>query len=175
MPRIVLASWFSLFLFAVPAFAADAADTASDPTVAARVGSATTLTAALATMTATPVAPMATSARAIGQTDFSRSRRPSILPALYVGSALLQGYDAYSTMKALKLGAVEANPLMKSATGNPMLFIGIKAAVATTSIMAAEKMWKNHNRLGAIVVMVASNGLMAVVAAHNASVINGLR
>jgi len=175
MARTVLASWLSLFLFAVPVFAADAADTTSDPTIAARMGSATTLTTALATMTATPVAPMATASGAIGKNDWSTSRRPSILPALYVGSALLQGYDAYSTMAALSHGAVEANPLMKSVTGNPMLFVGVKAAVAASSIMAAEKMWKSHNRVGAIVVMAASNGLMAIVAAHNASVISSLR
>jgi hypothetical protein len=174
MARLILASWLSLFLFAVPTFAADAADTTSDPTIAARMGSTTTLTTALATMTATPVGPMATAAGAVGPTDWSRSRRPSILPALYVGSALLQGYDAYSTMTALSRGATEANPMMKTVTGNPMLFIGVKAAVAATSIMAAEKMWKNHNRVGAIIVMAASNGLMAIVAAHNASVIRGL-
>jgi hypothetical protein len=98
--------------------------------------------------------------------------RPSILTALYGGSAALQAFDAYSTLKALKGGAVEANPLMKGVVGNPGVFIGIKAAVTGASIMAAEQMWRNHHRVAAIVMMAASNGFMAAVAAHNASVLN---
>jgi len=41
--------------------------------------------------------------------------------------------------------------------------------------MAAEQMWRNHHRVAAIVMMAASNGIMAVVATHNASVLNGLQ
>ncbi|MEQ1730574.1 MAG: hypothetical protein ABL982_19575, partial [Vicinamibacterales bacterium] len=41
----------------------------------------------------------------------ARLRRPSLLPSLYVGSAVLQGYDAYSTLTVLKHGGDEANPL----------------------------------------------------------------
>ena len=101
--------------------------------------------------------------------------RPSILPALYAGSALLQAYDAYSTLKALNLGAVEANPIAQGVVGNPALFIGVKAAVSAASIMAAEKMWKNHHRVAAVATMVATNSIMAMVAANNAKVINTLQ
>ena len=101
--------------------------------------------------------------------------RPSILPALYAGSALLQAYDAYSTLKALNLGAVEANPIAQGVVGNPALFIGVKAAVSAASIMAAEKMWKNHHRVAAIATMVATNSIMAMVAANNAKVISTLQ
>jgi hypothetical protein len=101
--------------------------------------------------------------------------RPSVLPALYIGSAALQAFDVYSTLTALKAGASEGNPVMKSATANPIAFIGIKATVTVASIMAAERMWRGHNRIGAIAVMAASNGLMALVAAHNASVMTTLR
>ena len=59
--------------------------------------------------------------------------------------------------------------------GNPLVFIGIKAAITTTSILAAERMWKNHNRTGAIVTMAISNGMMAFVAQHNAAVISSLQ
>jgi hypothetical protein len=59
---------------------------------------------------------------------------------------------------------------MKGITKSPMAFIGLKAGMTMLSIMAAERMWKDHNRVGAVLTMVASNGLMAVVARHNASV-----
>jgi Domain of unknown function (DUF5658) len=97
--------------------------------------------------------------------------RPMVLPALYGASAFLQGYDAYSTLKVLQHGGVEANPLMKSVTKNPAALIGLKAGVTALSIVAAERMWKSHNRVGAVVTMVVSNSLMAMVAANNARVL----
>ncbi len=47
--------------------------------------------------------------------------------------------------------------------------------ITTVSIVAAERLWKNNNRLGAVLLMAASNGLMAYVAAHNASVLARVR
>jgi hypothetical protein len=73
------------------------------------------------------------------------------------------------------MGGHEANPMMQGATANPLVFVGIKAAVATATILSAERMWKDHHRTGAVITMIASNGFMAWVAAHNASVVAGLR
>lgn len=101
--------------------------------------------------------------------------RPAALPALYVAAAGLQAYDAYSTLTVLKNGGVEANPLMKGITARPAMFVALKAGVAAASIMAAERMWKNHNRVGAIVTMVASNAFMAYVATNNARVLGQLQ
>lgn len=177
MGRTILASGLSLFLLAVPAFAADpASDTTSDKTATASAESTSvqpTLSAAIAAEAAN-VPLTATPATAV-VSDWRPVRRPAMLPALYVGSALLQTFDAYSTLKAINMGATEANPIMKSAASNPFTMIGIKATVTAASILAAEQMWKNHNRTGAIVTMLASNGFMAWVAMHNASVINGLQ
>jgi hypothetical protein len=176
MVRTLLASTLALFLFAIPSFAAEpVSEATSEQTSAARPIVMTPFAAAVAAVSTAPLA----AAPAVVQNDaqkdwYKNSRRPAVLPALYVSSALLQGFDAYSTLRALKAGAVEANPLMKSATGNPLAFIGIKAAVTATSILAAERMWRNHNRTGAIVTMVVSNGMMALVAQHNASVLSGL-
>ena len=78
-------------------------------------------------------------------------------------------------MKAINLGGTEANPVMKGAASNPAAMIGVKAAVTTLSIVAAERMWKNHNPVGAVATMLVSNGLMAWVAMHNASVVSGLQ
>jgi hypothetical protein len=51
----------------------------------------------------------------------------------------------------------------------------LKAGMTVMSIMAAERMWKDDNRVGAVLTMVASNGLMAMVAMHNASVLSKVR
>ena len=101
--------------------------------------------------------------------------RPSLLPAMYMTSAALQGYDAFSTMKALKNGAREANPFMQAVVQRPAVFIAMKAGVTTASIMAAEQLWKGNHRLGAIGLMVASNVMMGAVAAHNSRVLSSLK
>ena len=102
-------------------------------------------------------------------------RRPAVLPALYASSAVLQGYDAYSTLTVLKHGGVEQNPLMRGVVKSPAAFVALKAGMATASIMAAEHMWKRNNRVGAILTMVATNSAMAMVAAHNARVLRQVR
>jgi hypothetical protein len=45
-----------------------------------------------------------------------KHKRPSMLPGLYATSAALQGYDAFSTLNALKNGGQEANPFMKGSS-----------------------------------------------------------
>ena len=177
MGRTILASGLSLFLFAVPTFAADpASGTTSDKTAAISAestGVQPTLSASIAAEATNAALTAAPSTAVVS--DWHPAQRPAVLPALYVGSALLQAFDAYSTMKAINLGGTEANPIMKGAASSPAAMIGVKAAVTTASILAAERMWKNHNPTGAIVTMLASNGFMAWVAMHNASVVSGLQ
>ncbi len=163
MHRILTASVLGVLLVAAPAMAADA----DLPVPALTVTAAALATATLDTAAVPP--PDFTS----GVTE--RYRRPGALPGLYIASAALQGYDAYSTMTALKNGGVEANPLMKNVVKSPVAFVALKATVAATSIMAAEKMWKSGNRLGAIGVMLASNAAMGFVAVHNARVVSALK
>lgn len=95
----------------------------------------------------------------------------SALRSMYVSLGALQAYDVYSTSKALRHGAVERNPLLQNTVGNRALFIGLKVAMTAGPVYEAEKLWRNHRRVGAIALMAASNGIMMAVAAHNASVI----
>ena len=162
MRRVLAASLMALLLTTGSAFAAD--DVVAPTIAPAAAAAAATLAQKTDLATATTFAPR-----------FHEPRRPMVLPALYVGSAILQGYDAYSTLTVLKHGGREANPMMKGITQYPAAFIGMKAVVTATSIVAAERMWKNHNRVGAIVTMAVSNGLMAYVAAHNSRVLNQVR
>lgn len=161
MRRLLVATLLGAAL-STPAFAADATDTQPAALV---VAPATIAAVANTTSASTDVAT---------RTDWKYGR-PSMLPALYATSAALQGYDAYSTLTALKNGGREANPLMKGIVKSPAAFVAMKAGVTMASIMASEQLWKNHHRVGAIGLMVASNLMMGFVAKHNAQVLSTLK
>lgn len=161
MRRLLVATLLGAAL-STPAFAADATDTQPAALV---VAPATIAAVANTTAASTDVAT---------RTDWKYGR-PSMLPALYATSAALQGYDAYSTLTALKNGGREANPLMKGIVKSPAAFVAMKAGVTMASIMASEQLWKNHHRVGAIGLMVASNLMMGFVAKHNAQVLSTLK
>ena len=163
MRRLLVASLMGVLLTASTTFAADQkGGLAISPAVTAAV-------AALA-----PRLDVVAANAQISPRSF-RYGRPTLLPALYGTSAFLQGYDAYSTLTVLQHGGVEANPVMKGITKNPAAFIGLKASVTMMSIIAAERMWKRNNRFGAVMTMVVSNSLMAMVAANNARVLSQVR
>ena len=162
MRRLIAATILGAAL-STPAFAADGND-AQTPA----------LNIAPATVAAAANAAPAASADLATRSTF-KYKRPSMLPALYATSAALQGYDAFSTINALKNGGQEANPLMKSVVKNPAAFVAMKAGVTTASIMAAEQLWKSNHRMGAIGMMVASNVMMGMVAAHNSRVLSQLK
>ena len=109
------------------------------------------------------------------QTTPREDARPRLLPVLYASYAGLQAYDVYSTRQALSRGAVEANPLMQQAAQSSAAMLALKAGVTVGTIVAAERMWKNNNKMGAIAVLVASNGVAAFVAARNARTLQNLR
>jgi uncharacterized membrane protein len=126
------------------------------------------VTAAASGIVTGPVAP-------IGATRSLQPRRSMVLPALYVSLSALQAYDVYSTLTAIKGGGAEANPFMKGVVGNPTAFVALKVGVTGASIYFAEKLWKDRKRTEAILLMVASNGLMAYVAQNNARVLNSMK
>ena len=162
MRRFVVATILGLAL-ATPTFAADAD---------APLNSLALSTAAVATVSKAPTAKADADTDAYQRFTYGR---PSLLPAMYMTSAALQGYDAFSTMKALKNGGREANPFMQSLVQHPAAFIAMKAGVTTASIMAAEQLWKGNHRLGAIGLMVASNAMMSAVAVNNHRVLSSLK
>lgn len=96
-------------------------------------------------------------------------RRPIVLPGLYAGFITLQALDTSYTLRSLPLLAREVNPLMKGVTRYPAAFVALKAGLTIGGIMNAERLWKDDHRVAAVVLMAASNGLMAVVVSRNAS------
>ena len=101
-----------------------------------------------------------------------QKRIDPMMSSLYVSTALMQGLDIHSTMKALDNGAIEANPLMKGVTGNKAAFIAMKAGIAAGTIFAAHKASKK-NRVAAIVSLVAINSVYAMVVNQNYKVASG--
>ncbi len=104
----------------------------------------------------------------------ARSRvRGTLLPSLYVSLAGLNAFDAYTTTVGVAKGATEANPLMRGVAGKPAAMWAVKGCVTAASIYMAERLWKKNRKVEAITVMAITNGMMAVVAARNAAVVNG--
>jgi len=102
-------------------------------------------------------------------------KRPALLIGMYVASGVLHGYDAYSTLAGVSANAAEANPIVGDMAKQPALFIAAKSAMALTTMAAADQMWRSGHRGRAIALMAVSNGVMAIVAAHNAAVLRGQR
>lgn len=129
--------------------------------------------------TATMLMPAAitTAASASQRVDFESAmsvaerplRRPIVLPGLYAGFITLQALDTSYTLRSLPLLAREVNPLMRGVTKYPAAFVALKASLTIGAIMNAERLWRDDHRVAAIVLMAASNGLMAVVVSRNAS------
>ena len=117
--------------------------------------------------------PAATDDRLPGR--LTSADRGSGLPGLYVSLIGLQAYDGYSTSRGLRYGASEANTVLGSLANNPAALWTLKAGTASVSIYVAERLWRRRHRGQAIALMVVSNGIMAAVAASNASIIRAQR
>jgi hypothetical protein len=147
------------------------------PAAAAESSVATLSTAAVAAASAgADTTPLATdtdwslAAVKVGNGPVSRG---AILPSLYVSLAALNAYDAISTRSGLSHGAVEGNPAMQGIVGNSASLLAVKVVATAGTILISERLWKNNHKGQAIAVMLLSNGMMSLVAAHNASVLHG--
>ena len=96
--------------------------------------------------------------------------RPAVLLPLYVGQAALQAYDGYTTIRGVRNGAQETNPLVGGLAKQPVAFWSIKIASTAVTIYYAERLWRQHHPTEAILLMVVADGAMAAIAARNASV-----
>src|SRR5262245_3052348 len=85
-----------------------------------------------------------------------------VLVPLYVSFASLQMLDAHSTLRAMRAGGVEQNPLLRGLADKPAALVAIKAGVAVSTIAVADKV-RGRSRVGAIALMAALNSAYAVV------------
>ena len=109
-----------------------------------------------------PAAATAETAPRLAATSSSRG----VLVPLYASFAALQALDAHSTLRGIHRGAVEQNPMLRSFANNPAALFAVKAGVAASTIVLADKM-SDRSRVGAIVLMAGLNSLYATVVAHN--------
>lgn len=90
----------------------------------------------------------------------------NLLKSLYASTAVMQGLDVHSTLKAFSAGAVEGNPIMSGVTKNRAAFIATKAAVAAVTILATRKIAKK-NKVAAVITLIAVNSAYAMIVNHN--------
>lgn len=90
--------------------------------------------------------------------------RPALLVPMYGALVTLHGLDVHSTVRALRAGHREANPLFEN--GKPGPIIGAKIASAAATVWLTERLWKK-NRVAAVLVMAGVNASMAAVVANN--------
>jgi hypothetical protein len=111
-----------------------------------------------------PLAPVRAD-RNLDRPSTGASDRGILIP-LYVSFASLQMLDAHSTLRAVRAGGVERNPMMQGLADKPAALVALKAGVAVSTIALADKM-RGRSRVGAIVLMAALNSAYATIVAHN--------
>ena len=88
------------------------------------------------------------------------------LAGLYATTVVMQVLDVKSTLEVLKSGGAEGNPVMAGIVSNKAAFVGVKVAMAASTILAARKMAHCH-KIAAIVTLAAINSVYASVVSHN--------
>jgi Domain of unknown function (DUF5658) len=124
-----------------------------------------------------PAAPVADPA-APGEFRQVQTQTSSVLTAslvgLYASTVALQMLDVKSTYAVIARGGAEGNPVMAPVVANKSAFVALKVGLAASTILAARELAK-HNKVAAVVTMVALNSVYASVVAHNFSLANQMR
>jgi hypothetical protein len=99
-----------------------------------------------------------------------RSDRSTALNLLHVSFVGLEAADVYTTIRGVKGGgAVESNPLMRSAANHPVSLTALKAGIAVSSVVLTRRMARDH-RVAAILLTAGLNSAYAAIAVHNFNV-----
>jgi len=97
------------------------------------------------------------------------TERSIALNLLHVSFATLEAVDVYTTVRGVRGGAVETNPLMRAAATHPVGMAALKAGVAVSSVVLTRRMARDH-RVGAILLAAGLNSAYAAIAVHNLNV-----
>ena len=103
--------------------------------------------------------------------EMRRDPRRAVLSSLHLMTGVVQGYDGLLTLKVLKAGGIETNPLIKPVASNEGAMLAVKMAAAISTVIGTESLWRNDHKVGAIVAAIVANSAMAMVARHNAKVL----
>jgi len=88
------------------------------------------------------------------------------LTSLQVSFVALEALDVFSTMRAMRHGHSEANPLMRGVAGNSIAMATVKAGAAASTILLVRQVARK-NRVAAIAMMIGMNTALSVVVARN--------
>lgn len=121
----------------------------------------------LAALTATDDAPPPVVVRVVPDRD----PRRAVLSSLHAVTGVVQTYDGMLTMRVLKAGGTESNPLMKPVVRNEGVMMGVKIGAALATVIGTETLWHDNHRIAAIAASVVANSGMAMIARHNARVL----
>lgn len=67
------------------------------------------------------------------------------------------------------------NPILRPVSDDPVALIAVKAGLTAASFVGAERLWKENHRTSAVALMMLSNAMMIVVAAHNNAVLQRIK
>jgi len=138
----------------------------------ADIAEAQTTTATLPTITtAAPAANVTAEAPPVHKT----ASRPLALAPLYGSFIGLQALDFDSTLRGIRSGTYEANPMMGPIANSPAMLLAFKAGTAAAVINVCEQLRKEHHGTAAVLLMIGINSAYATVVAHNYAVIRQQR
>jgi hypothetical protein len=102
----------------------------------------------------------------IGGADDAARGSSRALTSLQVSFVALEALDVVSTIRGMRHGHTEANPLMRGVAGNSLAMATVKAGAAASTILLVRQVGRK-NRLAAIAMMAAMNTALSVVVARN--------
>ena len=105
--------------------------------------------------------------------DVKAVQPPALMAPLYGSFAALAAADGYLTWRAVHRGATEENRFVAPVAGDAAGLTGLKVATGAVTVLAVERLRRQHPRT-AMWLMVAANSSMMWVVWHNANVA-GLR
>jgi hypothetical protein len=85
---------------------------------------------------------------------------------LYIGYAALQAADAHSTLRAIKAGAREKNPILRDIAHRPVILIPLKVGTSIATVYLVKRLRKT-NPMAATTLMVSLNVAYALIVQHN--------
>jgi hypothetical protein len=80
-----------------------------------------------------------------------RDPRRAVLSALHAATGVVQTYDGLLTMRVIRAGGTESNPLMRPVAGHEGAMMGVKVAAAVATVIGTETLWRDNHRIAAIV------------------------
>jgi len=100
------------------------------------------------------------------------AKRPVMLMPLYGSIAALQTFDVYTTIRAMRYGGREANPIVRNSLEMPLAISLVKGASTAAVLFAAERLWRQQHRTAAVIMMIGVNAGYAFLVAHNYAVVS---